>query len=1326
MLERRGACAKQRIDKLVSHFSGLVKEKRKNTAFCNFSSRKTLIYEHIHDADFLMRKGNSINSLFNYIYVNERIREINSILANTKNGRGTQQNYPNTDIIDDEKIDKVIENLYRLCVKGNIDTSDERIRYYIDFVLSYVNEYMGNNVPSAINKGIEKDRIGKKFISVKSYLRFLDILKVLNIKNEFNSLLKYVSENIHFFPIDIVKKIAFNHDLNRNYSFFFKNVVDYMYTLIQSNIELYYKELQNMNDCINIYTHFFFAKKYNHEKKTYDYEINEDVTYFHSLNYIYINHILTFGNLIRSKEKNTYEEKKYTNKIEMTEKKQNDQKDFSQGNMCKESTIYSDNISPINNDPREGVHNRQNKERYNNVSLGWIDHLTASFNNLEKKTQENNFTLQGRNDEKRKKRLIKETNQKNIITFTPYIAKECVLCVENFHFNYHMVDTIYVLFNYYTHLLYKKKKQTKKEFLFFFIPDIRENITDILLNFINILSNEIRKNKIVKNKKIIDSLERILKLGDAFEIPFTLEPFIIYHCNVLLVSKFDLSLLDNIKILSLFRELNRVQGTKLKKQKSLVGEKAYISHEWNSCGVEKKTFIDERSAKKNDKNYDQLAKMDNNCLQKGEKKKKKNPSTDQFHTKLSNTDGGTPVCNTNNDHFMGNMIKLVFDNLKKCLHNAKGNDVCMLMPAVYEFHKHMDEEIKNILTVQVTCNKDDINEQNLVNILRVFCKIGYRNELIDKFLYNSVKFLTDEKINKMKDFSTNEEHDRSNCIRKDLIIDDVLKNTPFSCPKLFLLFFYYKGKSCLFTYKDIYYVENYVQNSFFEMNIKDFIYLLLIYHRNKIVLLPQLLLKIFSIFNNGKKYISVDDLLFGLFLLSKNYLCLANSSNGKKGNAYYQNNFSVIEKINLFRKSKYCQPHIDNIISVVNDMLLYLYDDKLINCKADEMKKLQQEGNIKSSDLLGKETDRHIDNHCERSEMCENMVNKGMDPLLVANESWNNRKANFNDLKYNMIMMKIFYNLYYNLLNVQKKKKKIKILNSHHEKFLTYLFSCFNDNFLKHEKDINYISPLLYYFSYFNIYSPFHFEKQISYILKNCAFDYKLFRNILLSHIFIKKKIPTEIKNCMKEYVSNNYERFPQNIQVETFKFCNHFLVINGENENVDQDQALFKKMLNIILSNLQKMKPKHYLDIYITISNNCVKIKQHYINLFNHMNRHASQYTGEQLMLILFYMYKTGYSKPKIRKKIRNLILHYHKKRQINLSTYIKYVLPLDEFGIYHLFPVKFQQIIYDKLTEDVRDCVREPLNDKAECEIETKEMKDREKKNAPIYIFEQMVKSS
>lgn len=80
-------------------------------------------------------------------------------------------------------------------------------------------------------------------------------------------------------------------------------------------------------------------------------------------------------------------------------------------------------------------------------------------------------------------------------------------------------------------------------------------------------------------------------------------------------------------------------------------------------------------------------------------------------------------------------------------------------------------------------------------------------------------------------------------------------------------------------------------------------------------------------------------------------------------------------------------------------------------------------------------------------------------------------------------------------------------------------------------------------------------------------------------------------------------------------------------------------------------------------------------------MNKIATSYNNEQLFSILYYMYKTGYSKPKIRKKIRNLILFRHKKRLIHLSMYIKYILPLDEFGIYHLLPIKCQNIIYDKV---------------------------------------------
>ncbi|KJP86661.1 hypothetical protein AK88_03668 [Plasmodium fragile] len=1226
-------------------FSYPPKLKGRGVACRKFSGRKTLVYEHIVDDDFLTRKGNSINSIFNQIYVNDKIREINSLLKGCRVSCGKQHGFSNERGSDNEHVDQVIQNLHTLCVKGNMDTCDDRIRYYVNFVLRYVNDYLEDCPVMGGEKQAREKK--KKFMSINSYMLLLDIIKTLNMKEEFSNLLKHVSQNIHFFSVDIVKRIAFNYDLSewhhadksdhlrKNVFSFFKEVIRYMYALIQSDNELYYKEIDSMNTCINICTHFFFGKKFCPLKKTYTYDVDEDIIYLYSMNYIYIKHIATLGDMIRGKGGST-------------------QDDSSPRNCLNEGLLSSSplgDVSEVKCKWEEGT------------SDDYVSYVRHAPGNAPTHTEDMLDTC--------------ADGKTPANSFPADIARRYSLrrahLMEDFHFNFHAVDTIYVLYNFYTHLLLKKKKQTRKELVFLFFPDVRDNITHILLNFIRTLRRETDQNKGLTNKKLIASLERVLILGTAFEIPFSLRPFLLYHCNVLLLNKFDLSVLDNVKLLTLLRKLH--QGSEAREE----GQITEVPLQQGG-----------------DNSLDQLAKMDNTTVQ------------------------------ASSHLFVENLIKLIFDNLKKCLHNATGNDLCMLMPAVYAYHKYMDEELKNILTVQVIYNKENMNAANMVNILRVFCKIGYKNELIDKFVYNNMKFVTHGKE------ATSGKDDNSAVAE-----GDETQNVCFSCPKLFLLFFYYKGKNGLFTYKDIYYVENYIQNCLFEMSIKDFISLLLIYLKNGVCFLPPLLLKICAIFNNGKKYIHGDDLLFGLFLLAKNYHSLASSADER---GVQQGNFpsqqqprSIINKINLFRKSQYNQLHIDNFVNTMNEVLLYLYDDKLINCKADEVKQMQGGGKTENDDSQSAEE--------QTEELINNMDLRNDHSFLhIPNETKNNWKTIFNSLKYNMRMMKIFYLLYYPLSNAPKKKKK-KILNIHHEKFITYLFSLFNENFTKHEKDIKYIPPLLHYFSYFDIYSPIYFKMQMSYIMQNCVLDFSLLKYTLLSHVFVRRQMCKEIKNRLKEYVAKNYETFPPPLQVLCLKHCNYFLDLNGDTEKADQDHhLLFNKMVNNALSNLSHMKAKHYLDLYITICNNGVRIKQHYIELFNHMNRHATLYTGEQLMLILFYMYRTGYSKPKIRKKIRNLILHYHKKRKIDLGTYIKYVLPLDEFGIFHLFPVKFQRWLYDQLTEDVRACVREPLTREAvqevvctslakereECSVESKKAKGTDvQQHAPIYMFEQMVKS-
>ncbi|KNA00788.1 hypothetical protein PVNG_01653 [Plasmodium vivax North Korean] len=1208
MLESRAVCARQTFDLLASRFSCSLKLKGRGVACRKFSGRKTVVYEHIVDEDFLTRKGNSINSIVNHSYINERMREINSLLKGCQAGCGKQNGF-SKEGSDKEHVDQVIKNLYVLCVNGNIDTSDDRMRYYVNFVLRYVYDHL-EDAPVI---GGEKQRRGKKFVSINSYMLLLDVLKALNMRDDYGKLLKYVSENIHFFSVDVVKRIAFNYDmserhhsggsghtdrsdhtdgsdpshgsdpLRRNVLSFFKEVIRYMYGLIQSDSELYYREIDNMNACINICTHFFFGKKYCPQKKTYHYGEDEDVVYLYSMNYIYIKHIATLGELVRARGGS------------------------------------SEDDSSSKKSPNEGLLTPSPLGDFYAAKYKWEEgtsgHYGSHVGDAPDKLRIHTEDMLGSCADK-------ESGENSL---TPDIARRNAQLTEDFLFNFHAVDTIYLLYNFYTHLLLKKKKQTRKEHVFLFFPDVRENITDILLSFIRSLRRETSQNKGITNKKIIASLERALILGTAFEVPFALRPFLLYHCNVLLLNKFDLSVLDNIKLLALLRQL--WQG-------SAAGEEAggrNMPIEGEEAGGRNLPlaglYTDGRKLPLQpggDNSFDQLAKMDNPAVQVEKKKKKKKIPPDQLHTQRDEINAeDSAECQASSHLFVENLIKLIFNNLKKCLHNAKGNDLCMLMPAVYTYHKYMDEELKNILTVQVICNKESMNAANMVNILRVFCKMGYKNELIDKFVYNNMKFLTHGKDN------------------SPVAEGGDTQNVTFSCPKLFLLFFYYKGKNGLFTYKDIYYVENYIQNCFFEMNIKDFIFLLLIYFKNGIFFLPPLLLKICVIFNNGKKYIQEDDLLFGLFLLAKNYHALASSADesGAQDGFTGQQPPSVIDKINLFRKSQYSQLHIDNFVNTMNDVLLYLYDDKLINCKADEVRQLQG-GETKADDLHTgeKQTDQQISNMALRNDHSF---------LHIPSETKNNWK-------------KIFNNLHY-----------------------------------------------------FDVYSPVYFKMQMSYIMQNCAFDCSLLKYTLLSHVLVL-----------------------------SLKHCNYFLDLNGDTEKADQgeDHLLFNKMVNGALSNLPQMKAKHYLDMYITICNNAVRVKRPYIELFNHMNRQATHYSGEQLMLILFYMYRTGYSKPKIRKKIRNLILHYHKKRKIDLGTYIKYVLPLDEFGIFHLFPVKFQRWLYDQLTEDVRACVRKPLTGEAveevvrsslakeseECSVESKKGKETgEQQHAPIYLFEQMVKS-
>ncbi|SBT00142.1 conserved Plasmodium protein, unknown function, partial [Plasmodium malariae] len=257
MLEKRTFPAKFMFDRgVASLFLFHLKQKDKIT-FCKFSTRKTLIYEHIADGeDFLSQKGKTIYALVNYTYVNAKLREINHYLKSSNsannnsnisynhffqisnNTAGLANNHISNDanvyrfnavdiverddrgdrkdrddnvntvggIHSNDHLDRAVENLYILCVKGNIDESDERIRHYVNVVLNYINEYMEEVTSDNLkNKGAEKynEKKNKKFLSINSYLLFLNILRVLDRKKEFKNLLKLVSQNIHFLSIDI-------------------------------------------------------------------------------------------------------------------------------------------------------------------------------------------------------------------------------------------------------------------------------------------------------------------------------------------------------------------------------------------------------------------------------------------------------------------------------------------------------------------------------------------------------------------------------------------------------------------------------------------------------------------------------------------------------------------------------------------------------------------------------------------------------------------------------------------------------------------------------------------------------------------------------------------------------------------------------------------------------------------------------------------------------------------------------------------------------------------------------------------------------------------
>ncbi|KEG01274.1 hypothetical protein YYE_03862 [Plasmodium vinckei vinckei] len=1216
MLQSKSGEIRMLIKKIAEPFSSHSIQKNKYMKNRFSTERKILIYEYVHEDDcFLSKKSNSIKSIMNYNYVNKKINEINYILKNNNK-------------IDTLNKDKIIDNLYILCVKGNIGLSDERIIYYVNNVLDYINKYINHNGDTILftqsdssEKNIPQNYLTdenknvcnqKNILDIERYIKFLKVLRVLNIENSFNNLLKYISKNIHFFHIDIVRKISVNHKFNDDQNFFFKDVLNYIHTIIQCNNNIYYKEIKNINICLNVCTNFFFAKKLSKKKATYHFVENYDIVYMYNLNYIYMNHIIVIGTML-------------------------------DGNKINNEGESAENITfPTNT---------------NNGSDTYINDKPCndSYKNYE------NFSTE----------MKMQSDIEKIEIDTKYI--------DDFDFNYNLVDTIYVAYKYYTYLGMKKKKKKK----------------------------DIIEGKLKNKKKIILSLERINELVTSFDIPFKLDPFLVYHCNILLASKIDLTVLDNIKILGLLRNVIKRETKNLEKKKS----STTISNDYTpnlSNSLENQI--------KNANNNDNNKYVENNHIIKS-------PSLLSYEQEINKR--------IDNSLF-DNMIKLIFDNLKNCLHNCQSNNLCLLIPMVYEFHKYMDEEIKSILTVQVIFNKDNINQNNIINILRVFSKIKYKNEAIDKFLYNRMKIFNSSYSDNSNSFS----HD---------IPKEYMRNGGFSYPKNFYLFFYYKSKNKLFSYKDIYYIENYIQKNFFEMNIKDFLYVLLIYYKNGIFLLPQLLLKIAVIFNNAKKNISHDDLLFCLFLLSKNYYLLSMDSSNSNIFAHMdeEDNNVYLNKMNMFRKNKYNQNHIDNFINIINDILSYLYDDKMINYKPYQ---LEYNNNVEDktvSNLYEIKGDQKLDD-INSTEINQDEISKG-DILLTPNDMLNGNeqikefKGVFQKLKYNFIMMKIFYNFYYSIFKNNKKNEK-KILNSQHEKFILYLFSCFNQNFSKDIKEIKYVSSLLYYFSYFNIYSASYFDKQMLYILQNCEFDdHKIVANMLLSYVFINKEIQSDVKKHIKEYIIKNFEHFNKNDAILCFKHSNYFLNLQ-KTKDIDKssDHILFIKLLNFLVSNLEKYKPQHYLYIYTTICNNFVKEKRIYIKLFYYMNKFATHYNYDQLFLILFYMYKTGYSKPKIRKKIRNLILYYHKKRVINLSTYIKYILPLDEFGIYHLFPIKFQNIIYNQLGEDIKTYVRKPLMDNENISktnlknITQKEqennVQDDKKENsgdAPIYVFEQMVKN-
>ncbi|SPJ10701.1 conserved Plasmodium protein, unknown function [Plasmodium sp. DRC-Itaito] len=1322
--------------------------------------RKRFSYEYMNDDEnFLFNKYNCVNSLVNYYYVNKKFEDINLLIKNKQD--------------DGKYIDDIINILYILCVKGNISILDRRIKYYVSYILTYVNEYMrelsddknkkvsrnqhndihnnnihnnnihNNNIHKNItnnscnkkkngseqmygddnyynahniynNVNIKEDNIiinnKKRFISIKSYLLFLNILKVLDMKNDFNIFLKYVSENIHFFSIDIIHKIAFSYDIkhinnieNNDHEIFFKEILDYIYTLIEYNPSIYFIQMKSVNLCINICTNYFFEKRYITEKKTYDYK--DDIMYMYNLNYIYINHIITFNNLIHQ----------YNTK--------NGIKDYQSEKAYKEKPPCLFNKS---------------KKIITNVSdileTGKI--LTRT---IQSKSQY-------------RKECINSDDNLNIIN-------EKFKHINDFYFNYYMIDTIYIVYNYYTNLLRKKKKkknvimkhknEEKEEHFFLYIPDIKNNITNILLHFINIIHMNLNTNQQkIKNKKIIQALERTLKLSYEFKHKsFNYESFILNYCNMLLVSKLDLSLIDNIKILTIFKHIRR-RHKKGDEENIETQGKQRIDKSLNTCQQTEKKLNDNK-----------IIYVTKEC---GNKNEIYDIEDNKFieHTILHINESNISHIRENNfesydiNKHLDNMIKLVCSNLKTCVHNSCGNNICMLIPLIYEFHKYMDDELKNILIVQITCNKHNINENNIINILRVFCKIKYRNDMLDQFFYNEKKF----------NFYDNYVASEQQGDKKNIYI--------FSCPKNFFLFFYYKSKNNLFNYKDIYYIENYIQNNFLEMNIKDFLLLLLIYYKNKVFLLPQLLIKILSIVNNGKKIITEKELLFFLYLFSKNYYHLSNDNS----EWIYQNdkNTHLIRKINLFRKTQYIQEHINHFINIINDLFYFIYNEKKkINYPPEQVRLLLQEKKKKKI-IINKN-----DENGELAKMMKDETNKDNMNYEIYEEKENNSelnqisnnmnsideyKINFNILKTNLIMMKILYNIYYayfSSLFEKTKREEKNILNSHHEKLLNHLYICFNENYSKNVEEIKEVAPLLYYFTYFNLYSSFYFEKQMSYIMMNDIIDEQLIKYVMLSYMCVKKIIPHEIKSIIKKYVQQNFVHFSASFKILCFRLSHHFLdipngvVLKGKNNNMETDKylgedkcvetdknvdiSIFNELLNNLLINLDNMKPNHYLVIYSTISNNMIRNKKYYIELFYHMNKIATCYNNEQLFSILYYMYKTGYSKPKIRKKIRNLILFRHKKRLIHLSMYIKYILPLDEFGIYHLLPIKYQNVIYDKLTVDVKSLIRPPLQHMEINEVKNIKIKNKKKKgetleesskgneqnDAPIYIFEQMVKN-